>query len=188
MSLGDTAYDTTYMNNSGRYDSTPKWMTATGFGVTQNSSPTEGSAYFDPSDSTLKVYDKGAWTVITGGGGGGGGVTSVNGKTGSVTLNISGVPQVVVTKTSNYTITTSDDIVLADATSAAFNLTLPTAVGFTGMLILAATTSGTNLVTVKTSASQTISGGSTVVLGTIAGGAPYQTVALISDNSNWWIV
>lgn len=43
-------------------------------------------------------------------------------------------------------------------------------------------------VTVATVSSQTISGVSTVTVGTQASGAPYQSVTLASDGANWWIL
>lgn len=187
MPTGDTAYDTSYMNNPSRFDSSPRWAKAGSIPTTQPSTPQKGDIWFDEGSNTLNEYNGTSWNPLSGGGGGGG-VTSVNGQTGAVVLKEPNIAQVVVKKTSNYTVTANDDVVLADATSAGFALTLPTAVGFTGMLVLAATTTGTHLVTLNTVGGQTISGSASLTLGTPEAGAPYQTVALVSDNSNWWII
>jgi hypothetical protein len=41
------------------------------YGSTAPASPPNGYLHFDTDDATLKVYDGGSWTSITGGGGGG---------------------------------------------------------------------------------------------------------------------
>lgn len=92
------------------------------------------------------------------------------------------------TVTGAYTVATSDNVILADATTAAFTVTLPTAVGFSGRFTITGISSGNNVVTVATSASQTISGASTVTVGTQASGASYSSVDVVSDGANWRIV
>jgi hypothetical protein len=89
------------------------------------------------------------------------------------------------TVTTAYTLTGSDHVVLADATSAAFTVTLPTAVGFSGRYTIDAISTGNNIVTLATTSSQTIDGSSTTTLGTQASGAYWSSVDLISDGSNW---
>jgi hypothetical protein len=86
------------------------------------------------------------------------------------------------TKTTTYTITTADTGILADATSAAFTVTLPTAVGATQQYVVKRKNSGANAVTVGTTSSQTIDGATTFVLST-----QYQSITLGSDNANWYI-
>jgi hypothetical protein len=92
------------------------------------------------------------------------------------------------TVTTTYSLSATDHFVLADATSAAFTVTLPTAVGFTGVYNIDAITATTNQVTVATTSSQTIDGNTTVPLGTQASGAIYVAITLMSDGANWRIV
>jgi hypothetical protein len=92
------------------------------------------------------------------------------------------------TVTTTYTMTTTDHVIMADATSAAFTITLPTAIGFNGVYNIEAITSTTNTVTVNTTSSQTIEGASTTNLGTNASGALYSAVTLVSDGANWRIL
>jgi hypothetical protein len=84
----------------------------------------------------------------------------------------------VSTKTAAYTITGSDGLILANATSAAFTLTLPSASGNTGKVLrIKKTDSSANAVTV----SGTIDGGSSFVIG-----MQYEAVTLISDGASSW--
>jgi hypothetical protein len=90
----------------------------------------------------------------------------------------------LTTKTTTYTITTTDGTILCDATSAAFTVTLPTAVSATGKTyIVKKTDSSANAVTIATTSSQTIDTISTQTLG-------IQSAWLViqSDGSNWQIV
>ena len=88
------------------------------------------------------------------------------------------------TKTSAYTLTSTDSTILGNATSAAFTLTLPTAVGTTGKTyVIKKTDSSTNAVTIGTTSSQTIDGNTTYAISNQWGG-----VTLQSDGSNWLII
>lgn len=187
----DLAYDNTYARNSSRYDSSPSWQSGGIFPLTRAVNPRDGSVRYDDSTNTLEIYNGVSWIAIAGGGAGLGTVTSVNGDGGpAVVLTMDEIGRPVTTKTANFTITAANSIVLANATGGNFTLTLPTAVGFTGKLdIIATTSNNSRLVTVHPVGSQTISGVSgDLTLGTTAAGAPYQTLSLVSDNSNWWIV
>jgi hypothetical protein len=92
------------------------------------------------------------------------------------------------TVTTSYNLTNTDHVLMADATSAAFTVTLPTAVGFNGRYTIDAISTGTNIVTLATTSSQTIDGASTITLGTQVSGATYSSVDLISDGANWRVV
>lgn len=98
--------------------------------------------------------------------------------------------QTVVTKTASYTLTAGDEVVLGDATTAAFTLTVPTAVGFAGHYVLKAITTNSNLITVNTTASQTIDGNAsgTFKLASLAGPGQFNSMILISDGVNWRMV
>lgn len=90
----------------------------------------------------------------------------------------------VKTKTTAYTVLNSDGLVLADATSATFTLTLPTAVGITGRQIrLKKTDSSDNKVTIDGNSTETIDGALTFDLL-----VQNHSVSLVSDGANWFIV
>lgn len=87
-------------------------------------------------------------------------------------------------KSSNYTLTSSDDVVTFDATSGDLTATLPTAVGIADKIyIIKKTDTSTNTVTVDGNGSETVDGNSNFVL-------RYEndSVAVISDNTNWQIL
>jgi hypothetical protein len=94
----------------------------------------------------------------------------------------------VSTKTAAYAAVSADDVVLADATSTGFPVTLPSAIAFTGQLTIKALATNENLVTVGTLGSQTVDGAHTVTLGSPGSGAPYRAITVVSDGSNWQIV
>lgn len=90
----------------------------------------------------------------------------------------------VATKTGAYTTTTSDNILLADATSAAFTITLVTAVGNGGKVFyIKRLNSGANAVTVDPTGSQTIDGALTFALSN-----QYDAITVASDGANWVIL
>jgi hypothetical protein len=87
-------------------------------------------------------------------------------------------------KSAAYTITATDSTILADGTSAAFQVTLPTAVGCQGrQYTIKRTNSGANDITVGTTSSQTIDGATTKTLG-----AQFSAITVQSDNANWVIL
>ena len=89
----------------------------------------------------------------------------------------------VATKTGAYTITGSDDVILADATTASFNVTLPTAVGVTKAYVVKKIDSSANTATIDTTSSQTIDGSLTVVIS-----VQNVSIKVVSDNANWRII
>lgn len=92
-----------------------------------------------------------------------------------------GLRRAVTSQTSAYTATTSVSTILCNATSAAFTVTLPTAVGATGQIYtIKKTDSSANAVTVGTTSSQTIDGSTTYLLST-----QYNFVVVTSDGANW---
>jgi hypothetical protein len=93
------------------------------------------------------------------------------------TLQVGGSLAVAyVAKTANYTATVSDCII--DCTANSFTVTLPTAVGITGRIYVI-TNSGTGTITVGTTSSQTISGGTNPTL------SQWETLEVYSTGSNW---
>lgn len=87
----------------------------------------------------------------------------------------------VSAKTANYTALASDGVLLADATSAAFTITLPGAVSG-GMVRIKKTDGTANIVTVA-AASGTIDGATTDTLT-----MQYQSRTYVSDGTNWFRV
>jgi hypothetical protein len=88
------------------------------------------------------------------------------------------------TVTGAYVATPSDTIILADATSAAFHVTLPTSVNRNGKsFTVKKIDSSANVVTIDTTSSQTIDGSTTKAIST-----QNESYTVNSDNANWWIV
>ena len=88
------------------------------------------------------------------------------------TLSASGISPYVA-KTANYTITSADEVV--DCTTGTFTTTLPTAVGITGKSFTIKN-SGTGVITVATTSSQTIDGVTTQSLP-----VQYQAITVMSN-------
>lgn len=90
----------------------------------------------------------------------------------------------VATKTTTYTALSSDDVILCNATSAAFTVSLPTAVGLTGkQYVIKKTDSTFNAVTIDPNSTETIGGSSTTTLNTQG-----ESLRFVSDGANWQII
>lgn len=89
---------------------------------------------------------------------------------------------VTVFTTYNATATSGNLIILCDTTGGAFNVNLPTAVGNTAMFTIKKI-AGVSNVTADGSGSETIDGGTTANIVVV-----YESITLISDNSNWHII
>lgn len=90
-------------------------------------------------------------------------------------------------KTANYTVATSDGsnvVVACDATSGAFTITLPTAVGNTQRIVLIKSDTSANAVTVNTTSAQTIG---LFASGAIALYRLSDSLVVSSDGTNWQI-
>ena len=85
----------------------------------------------------------------------------------------------IVTKTTSYTLTASDTIVLVSGT---VTLTLPTAVGITGKIYRIKNTSN-GVITIATHGSETIDGETSASLI-----QKYETATIMSDGTNWMIL
>lgn len=97
-------------------------------------------------------------------------------------LNASGLlTYTVQSKTTHYTCT-NNEIVLVDATAAAVTITLPAAV--TGaQIIVKKTDSSANVVTIATPSAETIDGVATTRLT-----VQHESITLVSDGTNWFII
>lgn len=90
----------------------------------------------------------------------------------------------IVTKTGAYTVTDSDAVIICDAASGAFTITLPTVVGRTGKVFYIKKVDATaNAVTIDGDATETIDGALTQVLA-----VQYNALKIVSDGSNWHIL
>lgn len=90
----------------------------------------------------------------------------------------------VATKTADYTLTNSDDMILADASGGAITLTLPAAAANSGKVFRFKKTDTTfNAVTIDGNASETIDGSTTAKLVT-----QDEYLAIACDGSNWEII
>lgn len=88
----------------------------------------------------------------------------------------------IQTKTANYTVLITDDVVLVSGS--AFTLTLPTAVGNTGKVLTLKKTDSSfaNIITIDANSTETIDGNLTVTMNT-----QNETYVIFSDGSNWQI-
>ena len=89
----------------------------------------------------------------------------------------------VVSKTANYTLTSADSYILADATSGSITITLPAVSGISGRIYtIKRTDSSANTVTIDGNASETIDDQTTQTL------SQYDTIKIICDGTEWWII
>ena len=90
----------------------------------------------------------------------------------------------ITTKTGAYTLTASDFCVLADATTAGFTLTLPTAASIAGRIYhIKKIDASANAVVIDGAAAETIDGAATVSIS-----AQNQSYQIISDGTNWRVL
>ncbi len=98
-------------------------------------------------------------------------------------IRVASIATALATKTAAYTLTATDSVILADATSAAFTLTLPSASGITGrQYTIKKVDSSANAVTIA-SVAGTIDGAATKALS-----AQWQAARVVSDGGNWFMV
>lgn len=99
-------------------------------------------------------------------------------------VSVTGLRTSTQSISSNTTLTTEDTACFANATSGAITITLPTAVGYSGKLIvIKKVDSSSNAVIVQAAGSETIDGQNSRSLTT-----QYETLRIISDGTNWMIV
>lgn len=90
----------------------------------------------------------------------------------------------VVSKTTTYTATTSDDVILVDTSGGAWTLTLYAASGNSGKVLrVVKTTSDTNALTIDGNASETINGFANIKLN-----YQFDEVTIVCDGTNWNII
>lgn len=90
----------------------------------------------------------------------------------------------VVSKTSSYTATAADSVILCNATSGNVTITLPTSVGTKGrQYTIKKTDASANLVIIDGAGAETIDGELTIELA-----VQYESMTIHSDNAGWVIV
>lgn len=89
----------------------------------------------------------------------------------------------VVVKSSAYTATTTDEVILVNASLGSVTITLPTAVGSTHLYWVKKVDSSTNTVVVNTTSLQTIDGGTSATIK-----VQYASITVASDGSNWLVI
>jgi hypothetical protein len=89
----------------------------------------------------------------------------------------------VSTKTTTYTTTATDDVILADGAGGAFTITLHAASTWTKTLTIKRINSGANNITLDGNASETIDGATTKLLQ-----QQYESVTLASNGTNLFII
>jgi len=87
-----------------------------------------------------------------------------------------------VSTTYSETATKGTKIIKADTTGGAFTINLPTAVGNTATIIIKKV-AGSGALTIDGNSTETIDGGTTATINKV-----YESITLISDNTNWQIV
>jgi hypothetical protein len=117
------------------------------------------------------------WSVLEFGSVGDGTVTKVKLAAGAKDITYAA-------KTAAYTLTNSDEAITCDASSAAFTVTLPTAVGISGRVYyIKKIDSSFNIVTIDANGTETIDGALTKKLAT-----QYESIKLMSNGANWIIL
>ena len=114
-----------------------------------------------------------------------GGNVSIGTATPNSLLQVNGaIATAIANKTGAYTVTISDSVITGDATTAAFSITLPTAVGITGrQYTFKKIDTSANAVTIDGAGTETIDGVATYDLST-----QRKYVTIVSDGANWLIV
>lgn len=137
----------------------PSYTSAANY-ETQNGTAANGDQYYDSTLNKVRAYENGAWQ------------------------NLTDVPsKVVATKTGAYTLTTSDDVIIADASGGGFTLTLPAVSGNAGLVyrIIKSDTSD-NKVTLDGSGAETINNQTTIDLMMVN-----DSIEITCDGSEWFI-
>jgi hypothetical protein len=127
------------------------------------STPAAGLVVYDNTLTALNVYNGTSWVAL-----------------GASTSSAYSVAS--VTTTYSETATSGTKIIKADTTSGAFTINLPTAVGNTATIIIKKV-AGSGALTIDGNGTETIDGGTTAIINKV-----YESITLISDNTNWQIV
>ena len=112
------------------------------------------------------------------------GIQGIQGPTGATGPAGAGGTYTFISTATNYSLTqtTGTTIVKCDGTTASFTVNLPTAVGNTSTFVFKKT-AGTYSIIVSATASQVIDGSTTATIN-----RQYESITLVSDNANWWLI
>lgn len=113
-------------------------------------------------------------------------VTNGNGVSGNPTIALTATSLNAAVTTISANATISSDVTLVDTTSTTITVTLPTAVGISGKQYTIKDKTGNagiRNITIATTSSQTIDGSTTHKINTA-----YESLNVISDGINWWII
>lgn len=118
------------------------------------------------------------------GGGGGIGPQGPPGVQGPAGQDAIGGPVAISTKNANYTLLTTDNVILGDATTGALVFTLPTAASAAGQVFFVKKIDASaNTVTVQGNGVENIDGSNTFAIST-----QYVSVTMVSDGSQFWVI
>jgi hypothetical protein len=179
-----TSENNYFAGNVGLKTSTPSY-TLTWYNATYGT----GFLDFDSSISGVAVGSSSALSLWAGGSRKVTIDTSGNVGIGTISpnslLQVAGAISTVITnKTADYTVTISDSIIIGDATTGAFTITLPTAVGIAGRQYTIKKIDGSsNTITIDAYDNETIDGELTQILLN-----EDDTITIVSDGSNWRII
>lgn len=139
------------------------------------------------ANTTIVTNGVNNFTISSAAGGSGAQLAGTNVFTGtntfSVAVVLSGLSTSLVTKTTNFTLLSVNNVVLVNATSGNLTMTLPSAVDLPGWrACIKKTDATTNTVTVAMVGGQTIDG-TTLVITT-----QYASYTLVSNGTNWFIL
>lgn len=124
------------------------------FVAAKGTAAAEGDAFYDSTDNVIKSYDGSNWNIGN---------------------------RIVASATTTFPADSEDDVILCDATSAGFSVTLPAAATHTGKTYVIVKTDATNnRVTIDPNASETIDGLTTGYLD-----RRYQSIEIVCDGSEW---
>jgi hypothetical protein len=116
------------------------------------------------------------------------GTSGIDGTSGTGGVNIYSIS----TKTTSYTLLSSDQVILANPAATGMVVTLPTAVGITGKwyVIKNISTTAGRTVSLATTGGQLIDTATTQTIAIMAAGAgnPGTVYTVISNGTQWWIL
>lgn len=152
-------------------------------GLDADTKPTSGvptnSLFIKTDTGEISKYNGSSWDIIIGASK----TETLTNKT-LTAPSINGSKLATSTKTTTYTATVTDHILLGDATSAAFTITLPAASGNTGLVfIFKKIDSTTNIVTIDGASSETIDGLLTWQLR-----EQFDYIKIVCDGTNWIVL
>lgn len=118
------------------------------------------------------------------GGGGGVGPQGPPGPAGPPGADAIGGPVAISTKSGNYTLLTSDNVILGDATGGALLFTLPTAASAAGQVFfIKKIDSSGNAITVQANGVELIDGSNTQIIS-----SQYVSITLVSNGTQWYLL